>query len=339
MTAYAGPHIVAAGRLYKPGVVPKWGRRSGAMSKQDHSGASLRRFASQASLAVAIVLVAIKLLAWLATGSVALLTSAVDALVDTSASLVTFFGVRYAERPPDRDHRFGHGKGEAVAGFTQATFLAGAALVLAIQSVQRLVFPERLHDLGIGLWVIAFSLAAATGLVAMQSWVIRRTGSTAIAADRAHYLTDVAVNAAVLLALVVTRLTGWTRVDPAFALVISGGMLWSARGIANEALLQLLDRELPGEERQRIRQAVLACKGARSIHDLRTRFAGDRTFVEYHLEVDGDLSVERGHEIGDITEAAVVAILAGTVEVTAHLEPLGIDDERLDTRVGRPASP
>ncbi|TLU73580.1 cation diffusion facilitator family transporter [Lichenicoccus roseus] len=309
------------------------------MSKQDHSGASLRRFASQASLAVAIVLVAIKLLAWLATGSVALLTSAVDALVDTSASLVTFFGVRYAERPPDRDHRFGHGKGEAVAGFTQATFLAGAALVLAIQSVQRLVFPERLHDLGIGLWVIAFSLAAATGLVAMQSWVIRRTGSTAIAADRAHYLTDVAVNAAVLLALVVTRLTGWTRVDPAFALVISGGMLWSARGIANEALLQLLDRELPGEERQRIRQAVLACKGARSIHDLRTRFAGDRTFVEYHLEVDGDLSVERGHEIGDITEAAVVAILAGTVEVTAHLEPLGIDDERLDTRVGRPASP
>ena len=339
MTAYAGPHIVAAGRLYKPGVVPKWGRRSGAMSKQDHSGASLRRFASQASLAVAVVLVAIKLLAWLATGSVALLTSAVDALVDTSASLVTFFGVRYAERPPDRDHRFGHGKGEAVAGFTQATFLAGAALVLAIQSVQRLVFPERLHDLGIGLWVIAFSLAAATGLVAMQSWVIRRTGSTAIAADRAHYLTDVAVNAAVLLALVVTRLTGWTRVDPAFALVISGGMLWSARGIANEALLQLLDRELPGEERQRIRQAVLACKGARSIHDLRTRFAGDRTFVEYHLEVDGDLSVERGHEIGDITEAAVVAILAGTVEVTAHLEPLGIDDERLDTRVGRPASP
>lgn len=306
------------------------------MSKQDRSGSSLRKFASQASLVVAVVLVVVKLLAWLATGSVALLTSAVDALVDTSASLVTFFGVRYAERPPDRDHRFGHGKGEAVAGFTQATFLAGAALVLAIQSIQRLVFPERLHDLGIGLWVIALSLVAATGLVAMQTWVIRRTGSTAIAADRAHYVTDVAVNAAVLVALGVTRLTGWSRADPAFALAISGAMLWSARNIANDALLQLLDRELPNEDRQRIRAAVLACKGARSLHDLRTRFAGDRTFVEYHLEVDGELSVERGHEIGDITEAAVGAILTGIVEVTAHLEPLGIDDERLDTRVSAP---
>jgi hypothetical protein len=120
-------------------------------------------------------------------------------------------------------------------------------------------------------------------------WVVRRTGSTAIAADRAHYLTDIAVNLAVLTALGVTKLTGWHRADPAFGLGISGYMLTNALGIARAALIQLLDREISSEDRQRIREAVLACEGTRDIHDLRTRYAGDRTFVEYHLEVDGNV--------------------------------------------------
>jgi cation diffusion facilitator family transporter len=264
-----------------------------------------------------------------------MLTSAVDALVDGAASLVTYLGVRYAERPPDRNHRFGHGKGEAVAGFTQSTFLAGAAVVLAFQAVERLVFPEPLSSLDVGVWVIVGSLAAAAGLVAMQTWVVKQTGSTAIAADRAHYLTDVAVNVGVLLALGVTKITGWERADPAFAFVISGYMLWNARHIAQDALSQLLDQELPGEDRRRIENAVLACDGVRQIHDLRTRYAGDRTFIEFHLEIDGHLTVNRGHEIGDGAEAAVADLLPGRVEVTAHLEPLGIDDDRLDNRVTR----
>jgi ferrous-iron efflux pump FieF len=298
----------------------------------------LRSFASLTSVGVALVLLGVKLLAWLATGSVALLTSAVDALVDTGASVVTLVGIRYAQRPPDRDHRFGHGKGEAIAGFTQANLLAGAAVVLGAQSIQRLIFPEPLQALGIGLGVIGASLAVATALVVMQTWVVRRTGSTAIAADRAHYLTDIAVNAAVLAALAVTRLTGWERADPAFALGISAYMLANAYGIAKQALVQLLDREISSADRQRIKDAVLACDGARDLHDLRTRYAGDRTFVEYHLEVDGDLSVDNGHAIGDATEAVIEHLLPGTVEVTAHIEPVGIDDERLDERVrGQPA--
>jgi len=142
-------------------------------------GTALRAFAARTSLVVAVVLVFIKLAAWLATGSIALLTSAVDALVDTGASLVTYFGVRYAERPPDREHRFGHGKGEAVAAFTQATFLAGAALVLTFQAVERLLFPQPLDALELGAWVLAASMLAAAALVAMQTWVVRKTGSTA----------------------------------------------------------------------------------------------------------------------------------------------------------------
>jgi ferrous-iron efflux pump FieF len=303
--------------------------------QHNNTGSGLRKLASRASLGIAVSLVALKLAAWVVTGSVALLTSAVDALVDTGASLVTYFGVRYAERPPDTDHRFGHGKGEAVAGFTQAVFLAGAALTLAFQSIDRLIVPERVTSIDLGLWVTVGGLAAAAGLVVMQTWVVKKTGSTAIAADRAHYLTDVAVNGAVLLALGVTKLTGWTRADPAFALAISIYMIWSAYGISQQVLTQLLDRELPAPERQRIKTIVLDCQGVRDVHDLRTRYAGDRTFVEFHLEVDGDLTVDRGHEIGDLAERAVAELLPGTVEVTAHLEPVGIEDDRLDTKVRR----
>jgi ferrous-iron efflux pump FieF len=304
-----------------------------AASTEQARGAALRRLASTISLATAVALVAVKLLAWIATGSVAMLTSAVDALVDTGASFATYLGVRYAERPPDHDHRFGHGKGEAVAAFTQAMFLAGAAFVLTAQSIQRLVFTQSINALDVGLLIIVASLVVALALVILQTWVLRKTGSTAIAADRAHYLTDVAVNVAVLVALGVTKLTGWTRADPAFALAISGYMLCNAYGIAKHALTQLLDRELSDEDRQRIRATILTCDGVRGTHDLRTRFSGDRTFIEYHVEVDGRLPVDRGHSIGDATERAVENLLPGTVEAMAHLEPFGINDERLDERV------
>ena len=156
---------------------------------------------------------------------------------------------------------------------------------------------------------------------------------TETAADRAHYLADIALNVAVLAALAVTKATGWTRADPAFALAISGYMLLNAYAIARQALEQLLDQELPREERRKIQEAVRACAGVRDIHDLRTRFSGDRTFVEYHLEVDPGLTVDVGHAIGDATEDAVRRLLPGKVEATAHLEPHGILDERLDDAV------
>jgi cation diffusion facilitator family transporter len=299
------------------------------------SASAIKNASTHVTLIIAVLFVVAKVSAWLITGSMALFASAIDALVDTGASLVTLLGVRYAERPPDGEHRFGHGKGEGVAAFTQASFLAGAAFVLAFQSAQRLVFPLPLEALQVGVWLIAVSLIAACVLVLLQNWAVRQTGSTAIAADRAHYQTDIAVNATVLVALGLTKWTGWTRVDPAFALAISGYMLWTAYAIAREALQQLLDRELPTEERRRIKEAVRACAGVRDIHDLRTRSSGDRTFVEYHLEVDPALTVDAGHAIGDATEVAVQKLLPGVVEAIAHLEPYGIEDTRLDDAVAR----
>ncbi len=292
----------------------------------------LTRLASLISLSVALVLVGIKIWAWLLTGSISMLTSAADGLVDVMASIVTLAGVYYAQRPADKGHRYGHGKAEAVAAFVQALLLAGVGLVLGIESVGRLIHPQPLSQQRLGIWVIVGSTFCAGVLVTMQTFVVKRTGSTAIAADRAHYVTDIAVNIAVLAALVLDGLFGWARSDAAGALGISCYMLWNARGMVLSALIQLLDQELDVKDRRRIRAAALSCEGVQGVHDIRTRNGGDRVFVELHVEVDGQLTVDVGHEIGDAAEAAVRKLFPAA-EVSAHLEPAGIDDERLDNLV------
>lgn len=290
---------------------------------------SLTRLASLVSLGVALMLVCIKIWAWLETGSIALLTSAADGLVDVLASMVTLGGVYYAQRPADRGHRFGHGKAEAIAAFVQALLLAAAGVALGIESVSRLITPQVLAAQGFGIIVIVASALCASLLVAMQNLVVKYTQSTAIAADRAHYITDIAVNITVLCALVLERQFGWIRADASGALAISCYMVWNARTMIQSAMLQLLDRELGSADRRCITAAALSCPGVEGVHDLRTRNGGDRVFVELHVEVDGQLTVDAGHAICDNAEAAVKALFTAA-EVFAHLEPAGIADERLD---------
>jgi cation diffusion facilitator family transporter len=293
----------------------------------------LRRAASYASVAAAVVLIIAKLGAWLATGSVSLLTSVIDSVVDVGASLVTLVGVRYAERPADLDHRFGHGKAEALAAFVQAVFLAGAGVALVFQAIERLTDPKALQRVDLGLGVIGLSLVMTCALVTLQTVVIRRTGSTAIAADRTHYIADIVLNITVLAALGLSRLTGSPYFDPLFALVIGCYMAYGGQKIAARAMPMLLDRELPDADRRRIEALVAARVRITGMHDLRTRNAGDRVFVEFHVEVDGDLTVEQGHEIVDEVETAVCALFPGEAEVIVHMEPAGIIDERLDNRI------
>jgi ferrous-iron efflux pump FieF len=294
---------------------------------------NLRRLASNIVLGAALALVAAKLWGWRVTGSVALLTSGADSIVDALAAMATFFGVRFAQRPADAMHRYGHGKGEALAAFTQAILLAGAAIVLGAESLWRLIHPDSLTELGLGLWIAAGGVAISSLLAAMQNWIVRRTGSTAIAADRAHYLMDMVQNGAVFVALAVTQATGWQRVDPVAALFIAAYMTAVAAHIAKGASVLLLDHELPPEQRERIKEVAAACCGVRGIHDLRTRDAGDRVFIEFHLEVDGRLSVDEGHAIVDATENAIAGLFPRQTEVIGHVEPAGIADQRLDDRI------
>lgn len=323
MTADPGPRAERSDHLAQSGT------RRGLVARDF----ALRRRASAIAFGIALILIGAKVWGWSITGSMALLTSAADALVDALGALATFIGVRYANRPADLEHRFGHGKAEALAAFTQAILLATAGVVFGAEAIRRLVLPEQLSELGIGLAIAAASLVTSGFLVAMQSWVLRRTQSTAIAADRLHYLTDVVVNLAVLAALAVTWLTQWGRADPLFAVIIAAYMLWNAGTITRNASVQLLDRELGPEQRALIEGVVLRCAGAHAIHDLRTRNAGDRVFIEFHLEVAADLTVREGHEIVDAAECAVAGLFPGGSEVIGHLEPAGIVDERLDDRV------
>ncbi len=285
------------------------------------SDAALRRCVSAISLGAAAVLIVVKLWGWMSTGSVALLTSAADGVVDALAAMATFFGVRFAQHPADSEHRFGHGKGEALAAFTQAILLFATALVLAAQCIWRLIYSQPLIEVTLGIWVAAGGLATSGMLAGLQTWVLRRTASTAIAADRTHYLLDVGSNVGVLAALLLTRATGWQRADPLIALVITGYMIHGGYRVAANASRQLLDEELPQRERERIEAAALACPGARKIHGLRTRDAGDRAFVEFSLEVDGHLSVREGHDIIDAAERAIAALYPKETEVIGHLEP------------------
>ena len=300
------------------------------------TGRDLRRLASNASFAMALTLVGVKLLAWALTGSVALLAAAVDGVLDVCTSLVTLVGVRFAERPEDQNHRFGHGKGETLAGFLQALLLAGAACALIYESGEHLLHPKPLTALMAGLLMTCGSLIAVGCLVAVQGKVIRRTGSSAIIADRQHYVADIVFNIGVLAALGTNWLTGWERVDPAVGMALSFYMLGSAWKMMRPALHALLDEELPAADRAKIKQAVRACAGAVDLHDLRTRNASDRNFIEFHLELDGDLSVRAGHDICERAAAAVRALYSGNAEVLIHAEPAGIKDERLDIRVAEP---
>src|SRR6202049_2892800 len=199
----------------------------------------------------------------MATDSVALLTSAADAVVDALAAMATFFGVRFAQRPADSMHRFGHGKGEALAAFTQAILLSSTAIVLAAQSLWRLIYPQPLTAITLGVWIAVGGLAISSLLAAMQTWVVRRTGSTAIAADRTHYLMDAVLNGAVLAALALTSVTGWERADPTAALIIAGCMIAGAWRVAEPASRQLLDHELPRKQRERLKAGAGACVGIR----------------------------------------------------------------------------
>lgn len=292
----------------------------------------LRRYATYASVSVSATLIAAKLAAYLTTESVSLLSSLIDSSTDLMASVVTLFGVRAALRPPDRAHRFGHGKAEALAALAQAAFIGGSALFLTIEAVRRLLRPEPVEDGMVGVAVMLLSIVLTAGLITFQRHVIKATGSVAVGADRLHYSGDLLMNTAVIAAILLSSWTGISAFDPLFGLGIAAFLLWGARGVGLEALNVLMDRELPEAERARIAALVMAHGEARGMHDLRTRSTGVGAFIELHLELDPQLTVAAAHDVTDRIERELRGAFPGA-EVTIHQEPAGLDDERLDRRI------
>jgi ferrous-iron efflux pump FieF len=290
------------------------------------------RIATYASVATAGILIIGKLAAWLLTGSVSVLASLVDSLMDAGASLVNLFAVRFSLMPADEEHRFGHGKAEALAGLGQATFIAGSAVFLVLQAIDRLLHPQPIAQLGVGLAVMLFAIAATIVLLTIQHHVIKETNSTAIRADALHYATDLATNSATVAALVLAHF-GWSGLDPLFALAIAAYILYSAYQIAHDSTQLLMDRELPADERERIADIAGGTPGVLGVHGLRTRQSGQTRVIQLHLELADDLPLAEAHRISMAAEERLRRELP-FADITIHQDPASLGDE--DTK---PLSP
>jgi len=285
----------------------------------------LRVRATYASLAVAAVLIAAKLVVWISTDSVALLSSLVDSFVDAAASLVNFFAVRQAIVPADREHRFGHGKAEPLAALGQSAFLIGSAILLMFEAVRHLVSPVPVEDARSGIAVMVFAIAVTVGLVAYQRHVVRHTGSIAVGADELHYRSDLILNLGVIATLMLGSILHLPILDPLFGGAVGLWIIYGAVKIARLSLVQLMDREMPDSERARVRAIAESHPEVTAVHDIRTRVAGPTTFIQLHIEMDGGMNLLRAHEISDAVEAQLQAAFPHA-EILIHEDPAGIEE-------------
>ncbi|MFK0089031.1 cation diffusion facilitator family transporter [Pseudomonas sp. NPDC090755] len=280
----------------------------------------LLRLATRASLAVASILILAKALAWWLSGSVSLLAGLTDSALDGVASFLNLLAVHYALRPADDDHRYGHGKAEAMAGMAQALFIGVSAVLIGVQAVERLQHPQPLGDTAIGIAVMLLSLGLTAALLMLQARVIRITGSTAVRADSLHYRSDLLLNGSILVALVLARV-GWPQLDAVFGLGIAVYILWSALQIARESTAILMDQELPGDIGEQMLALACSVPGVRGAHDLRTRVSGSHWFVQVHLELPGDLPLTQAHALCDQAAAAIHGKFP-RAEVLVHADPV-----------------
>ena len=299
---------------------------AGAIGVTVERSALLMRLATYASVAVAVVLIAMKVVAWLYTGSVAMLSSLIDSLLDLGASLINLVAVRQALIPADREHRFGHGKVESIAGLGQAAFIAGSAVFLLFEAGNRLIHPRPVENGAIGIGVMVFSIVVTFALVQFQRHVVRKTGSVAISADSLHYKGDLLMNASVIVALILSTQFGLHALDPVFAIGIALYILSAARQIVTTSFDMLLDREFADDDRDRIRAIVTSHPDVRNMHDLRTRSSGTHSFIQLHLELDGAITLVRAHEIADAVETEIKAAFP-SAEVIIHQDPEGIEED------------
>ncbi len=288
-------------------------------------GRMMRR-ATLAAIALAATLIIAKAIAFAATGSLAMLSSLTDSLLDGFASLVTAWAVRVALIPADDEHRFGHGKAEPLAALAQAAFITGSGVLLLVESVQRLRRPVPVENEAAGIAVMVLASGLTLALVIYQRRVVRLSGSLAIDADSLHYRGDLMMNAGVILALLLAGPAGLTLADPLIGAAIALYLMVSAWSLARRSVDVLMDREWPAEERERLLAIALSEPLVRGVHDLRTRVSGLDRFAQMHLEMDGALPLRDAHAVALAVERKVAAAFPN-VHVIIHQDPQGMEQE------------
>jgi len=279
------------------------------------------RRAAYASVGVALFLILLKTGAAIVTSSVAVLASLADSGLDFLTSSLTLYAIGQSLMPADREHRFGHGKAEPLAGLAQSGFIAASASLIAFEGIRRIFEPVPVKNESVGVAVMLVSIVATAGLVIYQRHVVRATGSVAVAGDRMHYLSDLLSNAGVILGILLAAF-GFPQADPIIALIIAGMLVTGAWGVFRPSLDQLMDRELPDDDRERIKVIVRSHKAVRDMHDLKTRKSGLSTFIQLHIELDPEISLVAAHSVSDEVEQAILAGFPGA-EIIIHQDPVG----------------
>jgi len=274
------------------------------------------------SVAAALATILLKTLAWRLTGSVGLLSDAMESGVNLVAALGAFWALSLAAKPADRTHHYGHFKAEYFSSGLESVLIVMAAVAIIVAAIGRLQQPQPLEQLGVGL---AISLLA-TGLNGLVALVLlkasRRFNSISLRADAQHLLTDVWTSLGVVLAIALVKLTGLTLLDPLIAMAVAVNITVTGWKLLHETASGLLDRSLPEDEQRRLEQ-LLASHQSEAIrfHALRTRVAGSRRFVSFHVLVPGHWTVQAGHDLCEQLEREIAATLTHT-HVLTHLEPL-----------------
>ncbi|WP_260597726.1 cation diffusion facilitator family transporter [Sphingomonas endolithica] len=278
--------------------------------------------AALASVAMAVFLLLLKGFAAWHTGSVAMLGSLADTALDLLASLVTLYGVKLAAEPADHDHRFGHGKAEALAALFQVMLITASAAGIAWRAILAFGETRPTQDAEFGIGVSVVAIIATVALLAYQRSIIRQTGSVAIMADNMHYQSDVLLNGSVILAMVLDQYVGWRGADPVMGIAIALWLAWGAFRASSNAIDQLMDKEWPEGERARFIEVAARQPGIKGIHDFRTRRSGSHDFAQFHMEVDRNLTMFAAHDIVETVEHALRRAYP-KVEVLIHLDPEG----------------
>lgn len=287
-----------------------------------YEAARWMHIATTAAVAVALILIITKVAAWWLSGSSSLLGSLADSGMDAIASCVNFLAVRYALKPADSDHKFGHGKAEALAALAQGLLIALSSLLLVFYSALRLYRGETLVIEG-GTWAIAVSALAIVmtlALVALQRSVVAKTGSQAIEADSFHYLSDLLLNVSVIAAIGISYL-GFEQVDNWGGIAIGVYLLAMATQIIKSALDVLMDKEMPDEFRRYIFDIAHSVEGVKGVHDLRTRRSGTQIFIQLHIDLDGEQSLHCAHRLSDETCHRIQSEVPRS-QVIIHADPV-----------------
>ena len=278
--------------------------------------------AGHAAIAAATLLIIVKLIAWMVTGSSSILAALTDSLMDVTTSIINLFAIKVALQPADKEHRFGHGKAESLAGLAQAAFISGSAVFLMINGISAVFNDHKVAASELGISVMLFSLVVTISLVAYQAYVVKKTNSMAIKADALHYRTDIVLNGAVLVAIILAGY-GWHWADGVFAIAVSLFILHGAWEIGAQSIDALMDKQLPQEEQELIIKLAYRVEGVRGVHDLRTRYSGYIKFIQLHLELDDEQSLLHAHQKADDLEFVLKEAFPGA-DILIHLDPISV---------------